>query len=102
LRFVSDAGYRKNYYRLRYSNVQPKLIRESRLPFQRIFENLEYAISQGGLIKPTSHGNFLKMQPIYARLRERARQIVAGFPQPDFYRDHHQAAAYSRHIPGNV
>jgi len=36
------------------------------------------------------------MQPIYARLRERARQIVAGFPPPDFYRDHHQAAQYSR------
>ena len=36
------------------------------------------------------------MQPIYARLRERARQIVAGLPLPDFYRDHHQAAKYSR------
>ena len=36
------------------------------------------------------------MQPIYTRLRERARQIVAGFPPPDFYRDHHQAAAYAR------
>ncbi|MEJ2169388.1 MAG: HD domain-containing protein [Desulfobacterales bacterium] len=36
------------------------------------------------------------MQPIYARLRERARQIVAGFPPPDFYRDHAQALTYSR------
>ncbi len=36
------------------------------------------------------------MQRIYTRLRERARQIVAGFPPPDFYRDHHQAATYSR------
>jgi hypothetical protein len=36
------------------------------------------------------------MQPIYARLRERARQIVADLPPPDFYRDHHQATTYSR------
>jgi hypothetical protein len=36
------------------------------------------------------------MQPIYARLRERARQIVADFPPPDFYRDHHQATTFSR------
>jgi hypothetical protein len=36
------------------------------------------------------------MQPIYARLRERARQIVAGFPPPDFYCDHAQALTYSR------
>ena len=36
------------------------------------------------------------MQPIYARLRERARQIVADFPPPDFYRDHAQAYTYSR------
>jgi hypothetical protein len=35
------------------------------------------------------------MQPIYARLRERARQIVAGYPQPDFYRDHAQAQKHS-------
>jgi hypothetical protein len=35
------------------------------------------------------------MQPIYARLRERARQIVASLPPPDFYRDHHAAAAFS-------
>jgi len=39
------------------------------------------------------------MQPIYARLRERARQIVATFPPPDFYQDHHQAYAHStRHL----
>ncbi|UCD78991.1 MAG: HD domain-containing protein [Desulfobacterales bacterium] len=36
------------------------------------------------------------MHPIYVRLRERARQIVAGFPPPDFYRDHAQAYSYSR------
>ena len=36
------------------------------------------------------------MQPIYARLRERARQIVAGLPPPDFYRDHQPAATHSR------
>ena len=41
------------------------------------------------------------MQPIYARLRERARQIVAGFPPPDFYREHHQAAEYSRQFLKN-
>ena len=41
------------------------------------------------------------MQPIYARLRERARQIVAGFPPPDFYQDHHQAAAYARQFLRN-
>ena len=35
------------------------------------------------------------MQPIYARLRERARQIVASFPPPDFYRDHVQEHKYS-------
>ena len=36
------------------------------------------------------------MQPIYARLRERARQIVAGLPPPDFYCDHAQAYTYAR------
>jgi hypothetical protein len=36
------------------------------------------------------------MQPIYARLRERARQIVASLPPPDFYREHHDAASFSR------
>ncbi len=36
------------------------------------------------------------MQSIYARLRERARQIVAGLPSPDFYRDHRQACEVSR------
>jgi len=35
------------------------------------------------------------MQPIYARLRERARQIVAGFPQPDFYGEHEKAHKFS-------
>ena len=36
------------------------------------------------------------MQPIYLRLRERARQIVSTFPPPDFYRDHFQACEFSR------
>jgi HD superfamily phosphohydrolase YqeK len=36
------------------------------------------------------------MQPIYARLRERARQIVSTFPPPDFYQDHSQAYEFSR------
>ena len=38
------------------------------------------------------------MQPIYARLRERARQIVASLPPPDFYRDHLQDTDYSRQL----
>ena len=38
------------------------------------------------------------MQPIYARLRERARQIVVGLPPPDFYRDHQPAADYAGKI----
>ena len=41
------------------------------------------------------------MQPIYARLRERARQIVAGLPPPDFYREHQSAAAYARQFLKN-
>jgi len=36
------------------------------------------------------------MQPIYTRLRERARQIVSTFPPPDFYQDHSQAHEFSR------
>jgi len=36
------------------------------------------------------------MQPIYARLRERARQIVSTFPQPDFYHDHTRAYDFSK------
>lgn len=36
------------------------------------------------------------MQPIYTRLRERARKIVSDLPQPDFYRDHLQATTVSR------
>jgi hypothetical protein len=35
------------------------------------------------------------MQPIYARLRERARQIVSTFPLPDFYRDESAACEFS-------
>ncbi len=35
------------------------------------------------------------MQPIYARLRERARQIVKTFPPPDFYRDESRACEFS-------
>jgi hypothetical protein len=41
------------------------------------------------------------MQPIYARLRERARQIVAGLPPPDFYREHQPAATYARQFLKN-
>ncbi|CAB1077125.1 hypothetical protein D1AOALGA4SA_4918 [Olavius algarvensis Delta 1 endosymbiont] len=41
------------------------------------------------------------MQPIYARLRERARQIAADLPPPDFYRDHQQATQFSRHCLKN-
>ena len=36
------------------------------------------------------------MQPIYARLRERARQIVSTFPPPDFYQNHFKAFEFSR------
>ena len=36
------------------------------------------------------------MQPIYERLRERARQIVSSFPPPDFYRDQYRAYEFSR------
>jgi hypothetical protein len=36
------------------------------------------------------------MQPIYARLRERSRKIVADLPPPDFYQDHQQAARISK------
>ena len=36
------------------------------------------------------------MQPIYARLRERARQIVSTFPSPDFYQNHFKAYEFSR------
>ncbi len=36
------------------------------------------------------------MQPIYARLRERARQIVSTFPPPDFYQDQSGAYGFSK------
>jgi hypothetical protein len=35
---------------------------------------------------------------LYTRIQFRARQIVAKFPVPDFYRDHPQAMAISRRI----
>ncbi len=38
------------------------------------------------------------MQPIYERLRERARQIVTTFPTPDFYQDQSRAHEFSRHF----
>lgn len=38
------------------------------------------------------------MQPIYARLREQARQIVSSLPAPDFYQDHSQAYEYSSRL----
>ncbi len=41
------------------------------------------------------------MQPIYARLRERARQIVADFPPPDFYREQDEAYTCSRNFLEN-
>ena len=36
------------------------------------------------------------MQPIYALLRERARQIVTTFPPPDFYQDQSRAYKFSK------
>jgi len=36
------------------------------------------------------------MQPIYDRLRERARQIVSTFPPPDFYKDQSRAYEFSK------
>lgn len=36
------------------------------------------------------------MEPIYARIRKRARQIVSSFPVPDFYQDHSYANELSR------
>ena len=41
------------------------------------------------------------MQPIYIRLRERARQIVSTFPPPDFYQDHTRARDFSKHFLKN-
>ena len=35
------------------------------------------------------------MQPIYQRIRTRARQIAETFPAPDFYFDHAEANALS-------
>lgn len=36
------------------------------------------------------------MDEIYRLIRERARQLVAGFPEPDYYRDHVSEAKESR------
>ena len=41
------------------------------------------------------------MQPIYVRLRERARQIVSTFPPPDFYQDQSRAYEFSRRFLKN-
>jgi hypothetical protein len=41
------------------------------------------------------------MQPIYARLRGRARHIVSSFPSPDFYRDHRDAYEFSEQLLEN-
>ena len=38
------------------------------------------------------------MQPIYEKIRTRARQIVETFPVPDFYIDHAEANALSQHL----
>jgi len=39
---------------------------------------------------------WIYMEQIYARMRERARQIVSRLPLPDFYRDHSSAQELSR------
>ncbi len=36
------------------------------------------------------------MTSIYSRIRERAREIVSRFPDPDFYHDHAQSHAFSK------
>ena len=41
------------------------------------------------------------MQLIYARLRERARQIVSAFPPPDFYQDESRAYEFSKRFLKN-
>jgi len=41
------------------------------------------------------------MQPIYVRLRARARQIVSNFPPPDFYQDHSRAYEFSERFLKN-
>ena len=41
---------------------------------------------------------FIAMQPIYERIRTRARQIAESFPVPDFYIDHAEANALSLHL----
>ncbi len=38
------------------------------------------------------------MMPIYARIRQRARQIVSDFPAPDFYKDFSRAVELSRQL----
>lgn len=41
------------------------------------------------------------MTPIYARIRERAREIVSRYPSPDFYRDHLRANSFSKNFLQN-
>jgi hypothetical protein len=38
------------------------------------------------------------MVSVYARIRERARQIVSRFPQPRFYSDHSREFELAKHI----
>jgi hypothetical protein len=38
------------------------------------------------------------MQPIYQQIRQRARQIILRYPDPDFYRDHAFAHETSRRV----
>lgn len=38
------------------------------------------------------------MSPVFARIRQRARQIVSCFPQPAFYRDFQQFIEFSRNF----
>ena len=40
----------------------------------------------------------IAMQPIYEKIRTRARQIAESFPAPDFYIDHAEANALSLHL----
>ena len=46
----------------------------------------------------SSHQTLNHMEPIYTLIRNRARQIVSGFPVPDFYLDFSQANQSSRHL----
>lgn len=38
------------------------------------------------------------MEPVYSRIRERARRVVADFPEPVFYQDFQEESARSRRV----